>query len=369
MGLLGNQSRINLGSGYSVGGVYSKTPGAIRNTGERIRFDSQDGSSEVLTKDSWPLGYSDSAAYYLAQSSGSISSFEQVLINISQGSLNIAGGLNAEGLAELSVESSANIIGLTFANGSAVLTVTRSGEINATASLISDLNIDTALTGLASGAIYGDGSATFEFSTIGNLAAAFYILGDAQISFSSDALLNGIVALAGGISVSSSVSAVGSMGVNAIGSAAGVISVPSSLLGGIVDLVASGNIAFSDSVTLRATGVLAGDITPYTELSPQSLSDAVWSASAAAHDVAGSMGEKLNDAGSAANPWTEVIESGYTAEQIMRILFAVAAGKTTISNLGEGEAIVAFRDQADTTNRILANMIGSERDIVVLDPD
>ena len=75
------------------------------------------------------------------------------------------------------------------------------------------------------------------------------------------------------------------------------------------------------------------------------------------------MGEKVNS-----SSWNEVIESGYTAAEVMRILAAVAVGKTTITDLGGGNATVAFRDQADTKNRILADMTGSERTDITLDP-
>jgi hypothetical protein len=89
----------------------------------------------------------------------------------------------------------------------------------------------------------------------------------------------------------------------------------------------------------------------------------VWQAQAASYNTAGSMGEKVNS-----SSWNEVIESGYTAAEVMRILAAVAVGKTTITDLGGGNATVAFRDQADTKNRILADMTGSERTDITLDP-
>ena len=93
----------------------------------------------------------------------------------------------------------------------------------------------------------------------------------------------------------------------------------------------------------------------------------VWQAQAASYNTAGSMGEKLNDAGSGANPWTEVIESGYTAAEILRILAAVAGGKTTIDDLGGGNATVQFIGLDGITVRIEGNMGGSERTLVTLD--
>jgi hypothetical protein len=79
------------------------------------------------------------------------------------------------------------------------------------------------------------------------------------------------------------------------------------------------------------------------------------------------MGEKLNDAGSGSNPWTEVIESGLTAAEVLRIILAVQAGKTNIVDNGGGSATVTFRDVADTKNRVEADMQDSERIDVTLD--
>jgi len=68
-----------------------------------------------------------------------------------------------------------------------------------------------------------------------------------------------------------------------------------------------------------------------------------------------------------ASPWTEVIENGVTAAGILRLLAAVAAGKTSIVNLGNGFATVTFRSLADDKDRIVADMTGSERSVVTRD--
>lgn len=101
------------------------------------------------------------------------------------------------------------------------------------------------------------------------------------------------------------------------------------------------------TATLRGTATLEADITPFTELSPESLAASVWNSVAASFNEAGTMGEKLNDAGSASNPWTEVIESGYTAAEILKLLAAASLGKTS----GQPSNPV-FRDIADTKDRI-----------------
>lgn len=101
------------------------------------------------------------------------------------------------------------------------------------------------------------------------------------------------------------------------------------------------------TATLRGTATLEADITPFTTLSPENLAASVWNSLAASFNSVGTMGEKMNDAGSAANPWTEVIESGYTAAEILRILAAVAAGKSS----GQPTNPV-FRDLGDTKDRV-----------------
>lgn len=114
---------------------------------------------------------------------------------------------------------------------------------------------------------------------------------------------------------------------------------------------------------LTATGELDADLTVTgTGLSTSNVGQAVWASLASANNTAGTMGEKLNDAGSASNPWTEVIESGLTAAEVLRIILAVQAGKTTIAG-----SDVSFRDVDDTKDRVLAEMTGSERTTVTLD--
>lgn len=102
-----------------------------------------------------------------------------------------------------------------------------------------------------------------------------------------------------------------------------------------------------------ATGTLTADILPYTELSPQSLAAAVWDALAASYNTTGTMGEKLNGAGSAGNPWTETIETGLNAAQAMRLITAALAGELS----GAGTGTVTIRSAvADDANRIVATV-------------
>jgi hypothetical protein len=95
---------------------------------------------------------------------------------------------------------------------------------------------------------------------------------------------------------------------------------------------------------------------------------AVWDEPIAGHLGAGSTGNSLNGATAAGNPWEAIIEGSYTAEDILRVLAAVAAGKTTIVP-GSGEtAAVTFRDISDASDLVEASMDGSERVAMSINP-
>lgn len=95
----------------------------------------------------------------------------------------------------------------------------------------------------------------------------------------------------------------------------------------------------------------------------------IWQSQADQYESPGTMGEKLNGAGSAGNPWTEVIESGLTAGDVMKIIASVLAGKTIITDLGNGLATVKFRNVNDTKDVVSADMTDSERTHITLDTD
>jgi hypothetical protein len=122
----------------------------------------------------------------------------------------------------------------------------------------------------------------------------------------------------------------------------------------IVPIEGSGSWALTGSANLKGNLALVGEFTPFTELSPQSLAAAVWSALASGNNDPGTMGELLNSSGAGGNPWITAIDGAYTAGDIMRILAAVAAGKT----FGQPSAPV-FRDLNDTVNRVVGTVDGS----------
>lgn len=71
----------------------------------------------------------------------------------------------------------------------------------------------------------------------------------------------------------------------------------------------------------------------------------------------------------AAQVWNYILDNGHTAAELMRLRASLDGGKTTITDLGGGNAEVAFRDLADTKDRLVAEMNGSERTNITLDLD
>jgi hypothetical protein len=65
--------------------------------------------------------------------------------------------------------------------------------------------------------------------------------------------------------------------------------------------------------------------------------------------------------------WQYIAEGNLQAVEALRIILAVQAGISNITDLGGGNATVAFRDQADTKDRVLADMTNSERTSVTVD--
>lgn len=91
------------------------------------------------------------------------------------------------------------------------------------------------------------------------------------------------------------------------------------------------------------------------------VASAVLGATAASYDSAGTIGEKINDAGAGGSPPTETeiatelmgtsVVSGITVLGALRILLAVLSGKST-----KAGSVISFRDPGDTKNVVSATV-------------
>ena len=203
---------------------------------------------------------------------------------------------------------------------------------------------------------------TFSTSAAGTLGLP--ASGSTSITFTvPNADLQLVVSASGSTSITFSTSADLAGALAAVGNADISFTVPNATLGAIINAEGNAPITWSLSATPRAIGVLSGDITPFTELSPQSLADAVWSALANAYTASGTMGELLNSAGSAADPLLGTVEGTLTLRDVQRILLAVAAGNAT----GLEGSTMVFKSQDGATDRVAATYSSGARTVTTVD--
>lgn len=129
-------------------------------------------------------------------------------------------------------------------------------------------------------------------------------------------------------------------------------------------LAGVGTVAATSAATALGTLAAAITVTGGT-LTTANVGASVWGALAASNNDTGTMGEKLNDAGSASNPWTEVIESGYTAAQILRLIAAAVQGDAT----GLEDGTPTFKGLDGTTDRVTGTYVAGVRTVTTRDAD
>jgi hypothetical protein len=136
-------------------------------------------------------------------------------------------------------------------------------------------------------------------------------------------VVSGVASLAGTGSISATVLAalLGSATLSGTGSVTGTAVAKGFV---VANLSGTGTL----TATRYATGALAAEITPFTELSPQSLAEAVW---------------------------TRATDGAYTTEELLRLIASAAAGKVS----GASGTTITIRNLADTLNRIVATVDSS----------
>lgn len=141
-----------------------------------------------------------------------------------------------------------------------------------------------------------------------NLAAGINLSGSTTITVTVDPAAGQlIVSAVGSTSITFNLSAQLAGALSAVGSTAITVTVNNATLGAIVDAIGATLIQITTSATPRATGNMVGNITPFTELSPQNLAAAVWA---------------------------EIIDGTYTANDLLKLISASAAGELAGSPSG-----------------------------------
>ncbi len=212
---------------------------------------------------------------------------------------------------------------------------------------------------LRAGLLTGGGGATATGQSGYNIDASISGSGDIPNTVSIGLIVSIIASIAGSGGVSAgTLEALASMAATITGSssvvatAAGLADLAASLYGdGAVD---AGNTALMD---------IASTIRGYGDLTPEGIRDSVWQAVLANYPDAGSAGLALTNAGAGGNPWSAIIEDGMTAEEVLRVIASVLAGKVS----GAGTGTETFKGLDGTTDRVISTVDndGNRSNVVV----
>ena len=259
MALLGNVGYYARGPVRNFGILTPGTEAAnFRQSGRLLNFRLHEDAATAALTSGYPSGYRPPYSHSMASKSGGLKSFLE-----SQGIATVTGSM-AGGRDK--AETSGGL-----GTGSGKRGLVGSGGGTAAGRNIAATSEGLAtVTGTGSLVVSGAGTASGVATVTGNVNAA---LGAVGTTSGSATATGSIKALAWAVGQS--------------GGAGGV------------------------SAVIFATGQLQGSITPYTELSPQSLAAEVWNATASSYTESGTMGFKVNSAASAGDPWSTSLPGSY----------------------------------------------------------
>lgn len=371
--LLGNYSVLNRNPGRNIGGGASGL-GMYRadfnkTSPMRNNFFKSEVATQPSLKSGFPNGYLSPYSWSLPQKSGGLASYTNIngdtIVDFS-----IAGGLNSvSSISGSGSLSDVNLIMIFWLISSLTGTTTSNIEMSGTIPALSNISgtsdISANIYSLISivSSLYGEG---FVFGDVLSVISAISFLDGNGFIENSD-LVSSILALAN-ISSSAQLNSdiVGIL--NGFSNIEGQSTITSSIkaIASVIGQIISSGV-ISDA-TLPATGSLSAEVTPFTDLSPQSLAGAVWNSIATAYNTSGTMGYKLNNVsvgsgGSLSQEehdklmsivddfGDEVLENGITVYDALRIILSVLAGKSSVS-----ENVVSFRDVLDNKTRVTATV-------------
>jgi hypothetical protein len=220
-------------------------------------------------------------------------------------------------------------------------------------------NYNAWLLAFVSGGIGSINSIESAFSySNANLAGGVNGTADLSASFAiTNANLGLIVSATADLLSSFNVSAdiVGQLNMSASLAFSGNIVASLSALG---NAVADLNASFDFSATPYASGDMSADISTTVTLSPENIAAAVWNSIAASFNTAGTMGNKMNSAASAGDPWGTVLPGSYLSTEAGGILAEIQLLAQRLHRIQGLEVGVP-----STTNRTTGKWIAGDIDL------
>ncbi len=260
------------------------------------------------------------------------------------------------------VSGSGNVSNSNLALGTPLnAAVTGTGDItNALCSLLAFAVSAISGSAAAGGPIFATIPATADVTGTVSVAAVLSALAEAVASLTAASDVTGsLVVISSGVaSITGSADLVAV--IRAMANAAAGVTGAGDVVGDILSTLQGAAALSGDAVLvglLRALGIASTSVTGGGAVSASIIAKARGSASLTV------TGDILSTANIGESVWNFIVENGYTSADVLRLLAAVAAGKTDITG-----TTVTFRDLGDTENRIVAEMTGSERTTITLNP-
>lgn len=199
-----------------------------------------------------------------------------------------------------------------------------------------------------------NGESEFNITSLAmGLAAASDLEGEGDITAASLSL---IIQLACDILASGTISAslVGKLEMASALAGSGDLTASLNLIAFVVsELTGSGTI----SGTFKGNASLSADISSSSTLSPENLAAAVWNSIAASFNTAGTMGNKLNSAASAGDPWGTALPGSYLSTEAGGILAQI---QTLVDELHKIQGLDAANPMTVTPTTRVAGAIDLE---------
>lgn len=311
MALVGaNGWRIGLGAARAYGG--STVLGPYRREGKELTGAKRNSLLSFISTASVPDGHRYPATWLAARAAGGLSAYlDRYPTTFTPGPSALTDGRALSGTAGATITGAADLTLALFASG--VAPIVFDGGATIAGALSAEGLAQISVTGSATlgGLVLSEGTASFTFD----------VSGEAQL----------VVPVAGSTSITVSLP-VATLDLAAPGS--GLITVTFTLEGnaaGIAHALGTVPVQFSGAATARADGSLNGAITPFTELSPQTLAAAVWNAVASDSNLTGTMGRLLNSSGGGSDP--DTIAAAVWAAVARTLTGQVAANVTAVNGV------------------------------------
>jgi len=325
-------------------------------------------NEESIEKDSFPTGTYPPYSLMLSDKGGLLSATTSVTGINGFSNLNLAGGLNGEstlsGAGDLTGQLSALAFLISALSGSGNL----SGSINAAVSIAANLAGNGDLNGTLSALVEIAANLNGAGDLSGQLASAIYmtagLVGSGDLVGGIQAVVQILADLTGSGALSGAIIGNWSM-VCALSGSNSLVADINAFAHILSDLTSSGTISLSSGAV---PGDLSAIITSCSDLSPESLASAVWSALQVSINNPGTAGAALLAAGSAGDPWSTILPASYTGTQAGAILDRI---QTLIDELHKVQGLKAgspmtVTQTQRTVDSIVLDLTGDGENITIV---